>query len=112
MLNRLLNRFFKKTRKQPENQPFKRPTITLDYDKSLAEELKSDPLYLTVYEECQKECEFYMMHGGTRGAITMDILDVVKKYKTENPEINVPLWSGIICASLFPGMFAESAGAA
>lgn len=89
-----------------------RPSITLDYENAVAEELATNPLYQKVLSECKQECEFYLTSGGPKGAIAMDIVDIVDKYSEEHPQINVPLWAGIICVSLFPSLFADNAGAA
>ncbi|AZZ98216.1 hypothetical protein [Pseudoalteromonas sp. R3] len=79
-----------------------KPAIMLDYDESLARELEHNPLFLSVYSDCEKAQAEFFKDPGAFSALVMDIMDVVNRHAIRHREIDVNLWSGIILRKMFP----------
>ncbi|MCF2909417.1 hypothetical protein L1285_13920 [Pseudoalteromonas sp. DL2-H2.2] len=80
----------------------KKPTIMLGYDETLARKLKHNPLFQSVYSDCEKAQTEFSRNPGAFSALIMDIMYVVNRHAIRHREIDANLWSGIIIRKMFP----------
>ncbi|WP_125779844.1 hypothetical protein [Pseudoalteromonas rubra] len=84
---------------QEENN---KPAIMLGYDETLARKLEHNPLFQSVYGDCEKARTEFSKDPGAFSALIMDVMDIVNRYAIRHREIDANLWSGIIIRKMFP----------